>query len=77
MRAHWEIENGLHWILDVAFREDESRVRMDHAPRNLCLLRRMALNLLRQDTTVQAGVAIRRRKAGRNLAYMEQVLGLA
>ena len=77
VRAHGGIENGLHWILDVVFREDESRVRTGHAPRNLCLLRRMALNLLRQDTTVQAGVAIRRRKAGRNLAYMEQVLGLA
>ena len=77
VRAHWGIENSLHWVLDVAFREDESRVRTGHAPRNLGLLRRRALNLLRQDTTVQAGVAIRRRKAGRNLAYMEQVLGLA
>ncbi|MDE0671301.1 MAG: ISAs1 family transposase [Caldilineaceae bacterium] len=77
VRAHWGIENNLHWILDVAFREDESRVRTGHASRNLCLLRRMALNLLRQDTTIQAGVAIRRRKAGRNLAYREQVLGLA
>ncbi len=77
VRAHRGIGNGLHWILDVAFREDEGRVRTGHAPRNLCLLRCMALNLLRQDTTVQSGVAIRRRKAGRNLAYMEQVLGLA
>ena len=76
VRVHGGIENGLHWILDVAFREDESRVRTGHAPRKLCLLRRMALNLLRQDTSVKAGVAIRRRKAGRNLAYMEQVLGL-
>jgi hypothetical protein len=71
------IENSLHWVLDVAFREDESRVRTGHAPRNLGLLRCLALNLLRQDTTVKAGVAIRRRKAGRNLAYIEQVLGLA
>ena len=77
VRAHWGIENRLHWVLDVAFREDESRVRTGHAPRNLGLLRRRALNLLRQDTTVQAGGAIRHRKAGRNLAYMEQVLGLA
>ena len=76
-RTHWRIENSLHWVLDVAFREDESRVRTGHAPRNLGLLRRLALNLLRQDTTVKAGVAIPRRKAGRNLAYMEQVLGLA
>ena len=76
-RTHWMIENGLHWVLDVAFRENESRVRTGHAPRNLGLRRRLALNLLRQDTTVKAGVAIRRRKAGRNLAYMEQVPGLA
>ena len=60
----------------MAFREGEGRVRAGHALYNLCLLRRMALNLLRQDTTVQAGVAIRR-KAGRNLVYMEQDLGLA
>jgi predicted transposase YbfD/YdcC len=76
-RTHWMIENGLHWVLDVAFWEDESWVRMGHAPRNLGLLRRLAVNLLRQDTTVKAGVAIRHRKAGRNLTYMEQVLGLA
>lgn len=57
----------------LAFRKDESRVRTGHAPRNLCLLRRMALNLLRQDATVRAGVAIRRRKAGRDLTYMEQM----
>lgn len=76
-RTHGMIENGRHWVLDMAFREDESRVRTGYAPRNLGLRRRLALNLLRQDTTVKAGVAIRRRKAGRNLAYMEQVLGLA
>ena len=71
------IENGLPWVLDVAFREDESRGCMGHAPRNLGLLRRLALNLLRQDTTVKAGVAIRHRKAGRNLACKEPVPGLA
>lgn len=77
VRTHWGIENGLHWILDVAFREDESRLRQGHASRNLCLLRRMALNLFHQDTTVQAGVAIRCRKAGRTLTYVEKVLGPA
>ena len=76
-KTHWQIENSLHWVLDVTFREDESRVRTGHAPRNLGLLRHLALHRLRQDTTVKAGVAIRRRKAGRNLACMEQVLGLA
>lgn len=65
MKTHWSIENSLHWILDAAFREDESRVRTSHMPRNLCLLRCMALNLLRQNTAVQAGVVILLRQAGR------------
>lgn len=64
LKAHWGIKNGLHWILDAAFREDESRLRTSHVSRNLCLLRCMALNLLRQNTAVEAGVAILHRKAG-------------
>ncbi len=47
VRSHWHIENAFHWVLDIAFREDESRVRKDHASRNLALLRRLALNLLK------------------------------
>ena len=46
VRGHWGIENGLHWVLDIAFREDESRVRKDYAPENLAILRHIALNLL-------------------------------
>lgn len=76
-RADWGIGNSLYWILDMVFREDESRVRQGHVLRNLCPLRCMALNLLRQDTIFQAGVAIRCRKVGCKLAYMETVLGLA
>ncbi len=77
VRVHLEIENGLHGVPDVAFREDADRVRKGHAPRNLCLPRRTALNLFPKETTVQTGMAIRRRKAGHNLAYMEKVPGLA
>lgn len=49
IRSHWGIENQLHWCLDVVFSEDKSRIRKDHAPRNFSFLRRLALNLLRQE----------------------------
>jgi predicted transposase YbfD/YdcC len=48
-RSHWGIENSLHWVLDVTFREDDCRVRKGHAPQNLSALRKFALTLLRQD----------------------------
>lgn len=50
VRSHWDIENGLHWSLDVVFREDECRSRKDNAPENLALIRRMAMNALRSDS---------------------------
>jgi predicted transposase YbfD/YdcC len=49
IRQHWEIENTLHWSLDVTFNEDRSRIRKDHAPEHMAALRRVALNLLRQE----------------------------
>ena len=73
-RGHWGIENGLHWILDVAFREDDSRVRVDHGAENVAILRRIALNLLRQDTTTKAGIHARRLKAGWDELYLLHLL---
>src|SRR5258708_27868829 len=65
VRGHWGIENSVHWVLDVAFREDESRVRIGHATENLVVLRHIALNLLRQDASTRIGVTAKRLKATR------------
>ena len=51
VRSHWAIENGMHWTLDMAFGEDQWRVRVDNAAQNFAVLRRIAMNLLRQDRT--------------------------
>lgn len=56
VRAHWGIENRLHWVLDMAMREDESRVRTDYAPANMTVLRHIALNLIRSDKTRKVGI---------------------
>jgi predicted transposase YbfD/YdcC len=74
IRGHWHIENGLHWVLDIAFREDESRIRSQHAPQNMAILRHLALNLLKQDTTVKVGIAAKRKMAGWDNAYLLKVL---
>ncbi len=73
-RAHWGIENRLHWVLDVAFDEDGCRVRKDHAPQNLATLRHIALNLLRQETGAKVGIKNRRLKAGWDNRYLETLL---
>jgi predicted transposase YbfD/YdcC len=73
-RRHWRIENSLHWILDIAFREDESRVRKGHGAQNLAILRHIALNLLKQETTCKVGIFNKRLKAAWDLDYMQKVL---
>ncbi len=77
IRAHWGIENSLHWVLDVAFREDESRVRIKAAAENLARIRRIALNLLRQDKDAGCGVKNRRKRAGWDNEYLIQILNYA
>ena len=74
VRAHWGIENCLHWVLDVAFREDDSRVRIGHAPQNLAVLRHIALNLLRQDTSTKLGIQNKRLKAGWDDPYLANLV---
>ncbi len=73
-RSHWKIENQLHWVLDLAFREDESRVRRDHAAQNLAVLRHMALNLLKHENTAKGGIRAKRLQAGWNNDYLLAIL---
>jgi predicted transposase YbfD/YdcC len=73
VRGHWGIENGLHWVLDVVYREDDSRVRAGHAGANLGLLRRVAVSLVRRAPGKGSGVT-KRLKAGWDDDYLLQVL---
>jgi predicted transposase YbfD/YdcC len=73
-RSYWGIENGLHWVLDLAFNEDRSRVRKDHAPENLSLMRQMAVNLLKQEQSIKVGIKAKRMKCGWDTDYLLKVL---
>jgi predicted transposase YbfD/YdcC len=77
MRAvgkHWHIEINLHWTLDVSFQEDLSRVRIGNAAENLSIVRRVALNLLKQEKTSKVGITARRKRAGWDNEYLLKVL---
>lgn len=73
-RSYWGIENSLHWVLDLAFNEDRSRVRKDHAPENLAVMRHMAVNLLKQEQSVKVGIRAKRMKCGWDTEYLLKVL---
>ncbi len=77
VRSHWDSENGLHWVLDLAFREDECRVRAGHAAHNLAMLRHSALTLLRRERTARLGLKAKRLKAGWDHRYLRRVLAAA
>jgi predicted transposase YbfD/YdcC len=74
VRQHWGIENGLHWVLDVAFNEDRMRQRDRHGVENLALLNRLAVSLLRADKTVKAGIKCKRKAAGWDNDYLLHLL---
>ena len=74
IRSHWGIENSVHWILDVAFREDDSRIRQGNAAENFSILRRLALNLIKQEKSAKGGVKVKRLRAGWDDNYFLKIL---
>jgi predicted transposase YbfD/YdcC len=76
VRGHWGVENRLHWILDVCFGEDQSRARSGYAAENLATLRRLALNILRRETTKKRGIKGKQKCAGWDHTYLLRLLGL-
>lgn len=74
VREHWAVENGLHWCLDIGFREDDCRVREAKSAENLATLRHIGLNLLKQENTCKLGIKSKRKKAGWNEDYLLKVL---
>lgn len=74
IRTHWHIENRLHWVIDVCFREDDSRLRKDHGAHNFAILRRIAHNLLKQETSRSDSIKSKRARAGWNNDYLLSVL---
>lgn len=76
IRQHWGIENSLHWVLDMSFREDESRIRTDHGPQNMAILRHIALDLIKLDKDRKIGVKASIKKAGWDMEYLESLMGV-
>ena len=74
VREHWGVENALHWVLEVSFREDDCRIRQGHGAQNMAVLRHMALNLLRQEGGHKRGIKARRKRAGWDRDYLFKVL---
>ena len=76
VRGHWGVENKLHWVMDVCFREDHSRARAGYAAENLATLRRLALNLLKREKTKKRGIRGKQLNAGWDHAYLLRLLGV-
>lgn len=76
VRSHWGVENSLHWVLDVSFREDESRIRKDNAPENLAILRHLALNMIKKETSTKKSIRMKQLRAGWDNEYLKKILAI-
>lgn len=76
VRGHWGVENKVNWVMDVCFREDQSRARAGHAAENLATLRRLALNLLKREKTKKRGIRGKQLNAGWDHPYLLRLLGV-
>ena len=74
VRQHWGVENKLHWVLDVSFAEDASRIRKDNGAQTFSVLRHIAVTLLRRESQHKRGIKARRKRAGWDRDYLLQVL---
>jgi len=76
-RSHWGIENSLHWVLDMDFREDESRMRLGNCAANMNVLRHLALNLIKSESSTKASVNMKRKRCMLSLDYLIKVIGVS
>ncbi len=76
IRTHWEVENKLHWCLDMVFREDDNRVRKGHAPENIAIMRKIALNVLRKEKSKKRGAKAKRLICAMDMDYLLKVINL-
>ncbi len=75
VRDHWAIENSLHWVLDVGFREDDSRLRDRNAAANFAVIRKIAVNLVKAEKSPKGSIKGRRKAAGWDNEYMQKIVG--
>jgi predicted transposase YbfD/YdcC len=73
-RQHWGIENKLHWVLDVAFNEDNSKIRTGHAPENLATIKHVALAMLKQENSTKRSIPLKRYSCALDEKYLEKVM---
>ena len=74
IRTHWERENRVHWVFAVAMGEDANRTRQGESAQHLAVIRKLALNLLRRETSVHAGIAAQQKRAGWDHSYLLKIL---